>query len=115
MESSETSNAQPSYVLGPGPDPHIGSAPKEVVIDMMNGALCGRSFFTTRAGYMGIGTAHAGVGDLVCIFYGGKPCYVIREQGDHQIFIGDAYVHGIMNGEFMLSDKEIVLREFVLQ
>jgi hypothetical protein len=54
----------------------------------------------TTKGYLGIGLAAAEVGDRVCIFLGGRVLYVIRSRDNgHYEFIGECYVHGVMDGE----------------
>jgi hypothetical protein len=87
-----------------------------------------RLFFTTGKGYMGWAPIPARAGDVIALMPGGKVPYVLRSLGDDdsgegedensgipgtnihaasvdQIrlrryrFVGDAYVHGIMDGE----------------
>jgi hypothetical protein len=54
------------------------------------------------------------VGDVLVIFLGGKFPYVVRSNGDGTYrFIGDAYVHGIMYGEF--TKKEPRVEDFALR
>jgi hypothetical protein len=85
----------------------------------MNSVLPRRTFFSTEAGYIGIGPHDAKPGDLVCVFYGGRPCYVVRENPDisHQTFLGDAYLHGLMDGRVLdMRDQKILKeRRFMLQ
>jgi hypothetical protein len=66
------------------------------------------SFFTTTFARFGLGQQGAMVGDLVCLFCGGNVAYILRKEQDHHIFVGCAYVHGIMDGEIAaeLSDTE---------
>lgn len=67
----------------------------------MNDQLFRRPFLSKK-GYVGLVPDHAKVGDAPVIFYGGKFPYVVRGGGDGTYtFIGDAYVHGIMYGEFL--------------
>ncbi len=68
----------------------------------------GRKPFITTQGYVGIGPEAAVPGDMVVIFAGGKFPYVIREHPDPAgEFAGtlqpvvEAYVHGVMYGEFL--------------
>ncbi|KAH6990081.1 heterokaryon incompatibility protein-domain-containing protein [Ilyonectria destructans] len=65
-------------------------------------ALHSRRPFITSTGFVGLCPSHVAVGDVVCIFYGGKAPYVIR-PGKYETFtfIGEAYVQGIMYGEFL--------------
>lgn len=61
----------------------------------------GRRFFTSLGGYMGIGPPGMRSGDLICVFLGGNVPWVVRQEGHNYKLIGECYVHGIMNGEFM--------------
>jgi hypothetical protein len=56
----------------------------------------------------------ARAGDEVCLLAGGPMAYVLRPLHDGAWqFVGEAYVHGIMNGEAWPVDTS-ALREFVL-
>lgn len=58
-----------------------------------------RSFFTTKRGLMGLGPNALLADDVVCVFLGGIVPFVLRPgQGRYQL-VGDAYVHGLMDGE----------------
>jgi hypothetical protein len=57
------------------------------------------SFFTTQFGRFGLGQKGVRAGDLICILHGGRVTYTLRKVQDHYIFVGCAYVHGIMDGE----------------
>jgi hypothetical protein len=71
-----------------------------------------RPFISPR-GFVGLAPAHAQEGDQVCIFLGAKFPYILRPTDKEKYqFIGEAYVHGIMYGEFMESGPQ--LRKFVL-
>ncbi|KAH6883440.1 heterokaryon incompatibility protein-domain-containing protein [Thelonectria olida] len=72
--------------------------------------LCcvGRSFCVTRNGYMVLVPPKTAVGDLVCVFYGLEIPFIIRprpgEGGAENrsvSLVGEAYVHGMMDGEAM--------------
>jgi len=78
----------------------------------VSAATFSRRFFVTEKGYFGLAPAATQPGDLVCILLGGKVPYIIRKTVDadapnnildtHRTtykFVGDAYLHGIMNGE----------------
>jgi hypothetical protein len=60
-----------------------------------------RCFYTTDLGEMGVGPFDTLPGDLVVMLYGGQFCYILREFGDHYIFIGDSYLYGAMHGELL--------------
>jgi hypothetical protein len=57
------------------------------------------SFFTTTSARFGLGQQGAMVGDLICLLCGGSVAYILRKEHHHHVFVGCAYVHGIMNGE----------------
>ena len=73
-------------------------APRLVSID-------GRTFFTTEMGYMGLGPAQLTIGDHICVFYGGNIPVVLRQDEEEFVLLGQAYVHGIMDGEVMLDER----------
>jgi len=60
----------------------------------------GRRFCRTVGKRLGSMPKGAEVGDKICIFYGGALPYVIRpgDNGGYK-FVGDCYLHGVMNGE----------------
>jgi len=67
-----------------------------------------RNFIRTSKGYFGWAPKCATVGDLIAILPGGQVPYVLKVKGDtmvgsnslrRYIFLGDSYIHGIMDGE----------------
>ncbi|KAF4334894.1 heterokaryon incompatibility 6 OR allele [Fusarium beomiforme] len=61
-----------------------------------------RAFFITQKGYIGVGPPCMKPGDRVCILFGGSIPNIVRpklDTGDEHLFLGSAYVHGIMDGE----------------
>jgi hypothetical protein len=67
--------------------------------------------FISQTAYVGLAPSHVLEGDIICIFLGGKGVYLLRPQPEvgTYIVVGEAYVHGIMYGEFMKSDLQIQL------
>lgn len=60
----------------------------------------GRNFCVTSKGYIGIVPPKTEVGDKVCILFGGKSPFLLRDAGGGKhVLVGECYVHGIMNGE----------------
>ena len=59
-----------------------------------------RRLFVTKNGYIGLGSKSVQAGDNVFVFPGGMVPLILRpsEQGIYRL-VGEAYVHGIMNGE----------------
>ena len=63
-----------------------------------------RVFFLTKAGnernaLFGLAPPKAETDDVVCIFYGCSVPVLIRPADDGFTFIGECYVHGMMDGE----------------
>jgi hypothetical protein len=79
-------------------------------------SLCGmvpnHAFFITKAGYIGMGPPKILPGDQVWVLYGSRVPFVMRKaktsDKDYHTpqltLIGDAYLHGIMDGE-AVSDR----------
>jgi hypothetical protein len=64
--------------------------------------LCSqRRFFWTETGTFGLGPQCMCTGDIVVVLYGGNTPYVLRPQGDTYLFIGQAYVDRIMQGQLV--------------
>ena len=63
--------------------------------------LCcvGRKLFSTASGHIGIGNITLEPGDLVCVFLGARTPFIVRPVGEKYEFVGDCYLHGIMQGE----------------
>lgn len=64
-----------------------------------------RPFISTR-GYFGLTPCHSELGDIICILYGCVVPLVLRRNGVGYQLIGEAYVHGIMDGEFVKKDHD---------
>jgi hypothetical protein len=60
-----------------------------------------RSCIMTTQGYLGSVPNATEVGDVICILYGCKVPYVLRPVDGHFFLVGDAYIHGIMDGQAM--------------
>ena len=75
-------------------------------------------FFITEGGLIGIGPPTALEGDEVWILFGSRVPFVLRQRAEEEIqqrgdfheryLIGDAYVHGIMDGEVVGDSTSIV-------
>lgn len=65
-------------------------------------AVCGRRPMSTEMVLIGLGPASVRAGDMICLLFGGQTPYVVRPNDDGTWkFVGECYVHGIMNGEVM--------------
>ncbi|KAI1199330.1 heterokaryon incompatibility protein-domain-containing protein [Nemania serpens] len=85
------------------PDSTLGSDDAQRRMLLANRLTCtttGRRIFRTEKGFVGLGPAAARVGDSVCVLLGGQMMYALRPvAGEHHEFIGECYVHGLMDGE----------------
>ena len=64
-----------------------------------------RRMIKTRKGFVGLASGETMTGDSVVLFQGGQVPYILRWMGTHWRLVGDAYVHGIMNGEAFNPDE----------
>jgi len=65
-----------------------------------------RRVFVTENGYMGLGPSWMRQGDEVVAFYGFNAPYVIRPSDYGDCLVGEAYVHGVMDGQLMGTPLE---------
>ncbi|KAK1657553.1 heterokaryon incompatibility protein-domain-containing protein [Colletotrichum godetiae] len=77
---------------------------------LMTPIIMNRRLFITDEGYIGLGKLSSRVGDEVWVLAGGKVPYVMRPREDGKRFslVGDAYVHGLMDGNWSMSSDAIV-------
>lgn len=82
-------------------------------------------FCITKRGYFGLVPQRAQVGDHIVVLFGGYTPFVLREgrftldgslEKQGWQFIGESYVHGMMDGEALVGLKEgnLSSEEFVL-
>jgi hypothetical protein len=77
------------------------------VIESFKSIVPNHAFFVTKKGYIGMGPLDTRPGDQVWVLYGGLVPFVLRgvgadkRNGEAREFtlVGDAYVHGVMDGE----------------
>jgi len=65
--------------------------------------LCtyGRKMFTTEDRYVGLGPKNMQRGDCIASLEGGHVPYILRQVGERFELIGDCYIHGVMQGEWL--------------
>lgn len=84
----------------------------------MKKKIYGRRLITTLKGYIGLAPLASKKGDMVCVLFGCSTPIILRPlaNGGYK-FIGECYVHGIMEGEAMamLATEELVKQEFALE
>lgn len=72
-----------------------------------------RKFFTTKKCAIGLGPQSMRPGDVVCILSGGRVPFILRAEESEFRLVGEAYVHGLMEGQAVKNGaemQEIVLR-----
>ena len=78
----------------------------------------GRRLITTEKGYIGVALNKSRQGDLIVIALGSSVPFVLRpkEHGDTYAFVGEAYIHGIMEGQAMewLESGKCSVGEFAI-
>lgn len=71
---------------------------------MLSAGLSRRPFLSSD-NRVGLAPESAAVGDVISVFYGSDVPFVLRLDGDGRYrLLGEAYVHGIMDGELMTGD-----------
>lgn len=65
-----------------------------------------RRLFVTDNGYIGLGPVKMRKGDQICILYGCSVPIVLRKVSGGVTLVGDAYLHGLMDGEALALVKE---------
>jgi hypothetical protein len=79
-------------------------------------AITGRRLCKSSQGYIGLMPESAKEGDEIWLIPGSKVPFVLRKlhpAGAYQFF-GEAYVHGIMHGEWRRNDKQSVANSIIL-
>lgn len=67
-------------------------------------AWAGRSFFSTDDGRIGLAPVSSRPDDIICIFPETRTPFILRKHDKHDgsyAVLGDAYIDGIMHGEFL--------------
>jgi hypothetical protein len=62
-----------------------------------------RELLTTREGYLALGPRSTQPRDTIAILLGCQVPVVVRQHANHYEFVGTCYVHGIMQGEFLVG------------
>jgi hypothetical protein len=95
------------------------------VLDFDTSVLTGsydRRFFISEKGYIGLAPSNAAPGDKIAVLFGGTVPYILRRNEPESAetsettwtFLGDSYVHGIMDGEVIESlERGEVIEELI--
>ncbi|KAI0531713.1 heterokaryon incompatibility protein-domain-containing protein, partial [Xylaria digitata] len=71
-----------------------------------------RTLFKTSTGKIGLGPEVMLAGDIVTVLHGNRSPIILRPESDQfHSYVGDAYVHTIMDGEFAATGPELKLFE----
>jgi hypothetical protein len=92
----------------PGWDDAVVSATQRYIAALQEVAWA-RVFFITKYGYIGLGPLSTFVGDDVAIFYGEKTPYILLSRSRKSAtfhLIGEAYIHGLIEGEALQEDAQ---------
>jgi hypothetical protein len=81
-----------------------GNAEMEAAVSLANASRRG---MITDTGCFGLIPMDADVGDVVAVLTGGRVPIILRPEGGYYTVVGDAYVHGIMDGQAMHDVKEL--------
>lgn len=87
------------------------NASTDIIMSSLRNNLVNQALFRTSKGRIGIGPATLATGDEVWIFYGGRMPFIMRPGPTYEM-IGEAYVHGIMDGQAMemgLNEEHIIV------
>jgi hypothetical protein len=78
----------------------VNYIPNSVFTNSVQKFTTARNMCVTTRGYLGRVPRGSEVGDKICILFGGSVPFVLRDAGDgYFTFIGECYIHGIMDGE----------------
>lgn len=85
------------------------------VVGLVLAIMDSQRLFTTVQGRIGRGPSKMESGDCICIFSYARTAHIIRcdsiERSKHRL-IGEAYVHGMMNGEIgklEVEEQDVIL------
>lgn len=80
------------------------------------GAKC-RRFARGLEGYYALCPPAAAPGDKLCLLLGGQTLFCLRPAGDSYLFLGECYVHGVMDGEALnlREDSQLKWTTFMIR
>ena len=76
----------------------------------------GRRFMISSDNYIGLAPNEAQVGDEIFVLAGSSVPFILRPEDGHHLVIGEAYVHGLMDGEASrrVDDRRAEIRDISL-
>ncbi|TGJ77573.1 hypothetical protein E0Z10_g10698 [Xylaria hypoxylon] len=89
---------------------------KSAILRSMEVGCRFRTLFKTRSGKIGLGPEVMLAGDIVTIIHRNDSPVILRpERESHRYhsYVGEAYVHAIMDGEFAVTEPELKIFELI--
>ena len=77
----------------------VAEAAKEIYGNKLSIYGRNRRLVVTRKGYLGLGVNFCVKGDLVCVLFGCSTPVWLRRVEDHYVFLGEANLYSVMDGE----------------
>jgi hypothetical protein len=77
--------------------------PDDRVDALIRRSCLSRTFAVTSRGYPALVPERAQIGDDICVLFGGDVPFILRQRQKNWSLIGEAYVHGFMDGEVFKS------------
>jgi hypothetical protein len=59
---------------------------------------CSNQLFLTNNGYLGFGAPPL-LGSEIWLLFGGRTLYILHDEEDCYTYVGECFIHGLMNGE----------------
>jgi hypothetical protein len=79
-----------------------GSVDNDTIRVSIDRCLYGRKFIASKGHLLGLGPAETQLGDIVCVIPGHQTPMLLRNaEAGMYTFVGECYIHGIMDGEFL--------------
>ncbi|KAI1073493.1 heterokaryon incompatibility protein-domain-containing protein [Whalleya microplaca] len=73
-----------------------------------------RTFFKTKSGMIGLGPEQMMPNDIAVLIWGSRVPIVLRPLSEnHYSYVGEAYIHGIMDGEFVDTKPETEIFDII--
>jgi hypothetical protein len=114
QESCSTPQSDGRDIIGLLSELSIGGDPESYT--SLAGNFClNRKFIVTSKGHVGIGPVETQPGDLISVIFGGGVPYILRTQESSFLFVGESYIHGLMDGEAVQSWQQGELAEKILE
>ena len=107
VDNFETFVKWEEWFRGPRTSYQTSDVRLRAVTDSIASVSKGRTFCTTEQGRIGWVPKNSIAGDAIAVLTGGQLPIVLRSCGDHHTVVGDAYVHGVMQGEAFESANDL--------